>query len=225
MPDLTVPILTQVAEYSGQEAVKISCTQLGTSYSAGQGRQVVASWIEFFTAGPNPIRDLEFVSRTPNRLFEALATQTQLTRLAVKWGDYQDLTVLRDLAQLRELILRGASSVATVDPLGELTNLESLEMESLRKAHDMSALGRLTRLRNLELGGDWIAPRLAHVDSIAFLRYLTNLEDLLLHTLIVDDLDYTPLLALPRLRSVRVRKAQGMTPTHEHLKSVLPWSG
>jgi hypothetical protein len=43
--------------------------------------------------------------------------------------------------------------------------------------------------------------------------------------IIVDDLDYTPLLALPRLKSVRVMNAHGMTPTHEQLKAALPWSG
>ena len=70
-----------------------------------------------------------------------------------------------------------------------------------------------------------MTPRIAHVDSISFLRQLPQLEGLLLHTIIVDDLDYTPLLALPRLKSARWMKARGMAPSHEHLKSVLPWSG
>jgi len=89
----------------------------------------------------------------------------------------------------------------------------------------MTPLGSLVRLTALELGGNWVTPRNAHVDSIRFLRHLTQLEELLLHTIIVDDLDYTPLLALPRLKSVRVMNAHGMTPTHEQLKAALPWSG
>lgn len=55
------------------------------------------------------------------------------------------------------------------------------------------------------------------MDSIRFLRHLTQLEELLLHMITVDDLDYTPLLALPRLKSVRLMKARGMTPTWELL--------
>jgi hypothetical protein len=69
-----------------------------------------------------------------------------------------------------------------------------------------------------------MSPRNAHVNSIGFLRDLTALENVLLHTIIVDDLDYSPLLSLPRLRSVRVMKTRGMKPSHEDLKSALPWS-
>ena len=223
-PDQDVEHLIEVAEYQGQETVAIACTQLSSRYSAAQARKVVSDWVEFFASGPSPIRDLRFRSRTPKRLFASLGAQTQLQRLAVKWGDYEDLSVLTNFPDLCELSLGGASSVTSVEPLGRLMALEYLAIEGLKRAHDMSPLGRLENLTTLELGGDWKSPRIAHVDSIGFLRHLTKLEDLLLHTIIVDDLDYAPLLALPRLRSVAVMKARGMTPSHEHLKSVLPWS-
>jgi hypothetical protein len=180
--------------------------------------------MDFFGSGPSGIRDLEFTSRTPKRLFESLRAQTQLRRLAVKWGDYDDLSPLAGLAELCELSLRGASCVTSVEPLGGLGTLQRLAIESLRRAHDLSALGRLTSLTDLELGGNWMSPRNAHVNSIGFLRDLTALENVLLHTIIVDDLDYSPLLSLPRLRSVRVMKTRGMKPSHEDLKSALPWS-
>lgn len=180
--------------------------------------------MDFFSSGPSGIRDLEFTSRTPKRLFDSLRAQTQLRRLAVKWGDYDDLSPLAGLAGLRELSLRGASRVTSVEPLGGLVSLQRLTIESLRRAHDLSLLGRLTSLTDLELGGDWMSPRNAHVDSIGFLRDLTELENVLLHTIIVDDLDYSPLLSLPRLRSVRVMKTRGMKPSHDYLKSALPWS-
>jgi hypothetical protein len=220
-----VPRLTEVGEYTGQQSVAISCTQLGTRYSATEARKVVSAWVEFFESGPTAIRDLQFTSRTPKRLFASLHGQTQLRRLAIKWGDYDDLSALASCSALTDLSLRGASSVTSVHALGDLTTLESLVIESLRKVHDLSPLGRLSRLTRIELGGDWMSPRIAHVDSIDFLRQLTGLEDVLLHTIIVDDLDYSALLALPRLRTVRVMKARGMTPSHEHLQTVLPWSG
>ena len=53
-----VPILTEVGDYAGQEAVKVSCTQLGTNHSASQARRVVADWTDFFSSGPSAIRDL-----------------------------------------------------------------------------------------------------------------------------------------------------------------------
>jgi hypothetical protein len=219
-----VPLLTEVAEYAGEEAVAVSCTQLGTRYSATQARKVVDEWAEFFASGPSPILDLQFTSRTPKRLFASLRGQTQLRRLAVKWGDYEDLSVLGDLSALRDLSLRGASSLSTVASVGSLTGLERLAVEGIKRVHDLSPLGHLRSLTTLELGGDWMAPRIAHVDSIAFLRQLRQVEDLLLHTIIVDDLDYSPLLDMPALRSVRLMKTRGMNPSFEYLQSVLPWS-
>lgn len=223
--DRNLPQLTELSEYHGQEEVVISCTQLGPPYSATQAKKVVNQWVEFFAAGPTPIRDLQFTTHTPKRLFAALHGQSQLRRLVVKWGDYDDLTALANCSELQELALHGASSVTSVMALGQLVSLKSLAIEGLRRVHDLAPLGRLEDLRDLELGGDWMSPRIAHVDSISFLRSLTRLEELLLHTIIVDDLDYTPMLALPQLRSVRCMKARGMTPSYDHLKAVLPWSG
>jgi hypothetical protein len=219
-----VPILTEVGDYAGQEAVKVSCTQLGTRHSSAQARRVVADWMDFFSSGPSAIRDLEFVTRTPERLFACLQGQTQLRRLAIKWGDYEDLSAVSGLHELRVLTLRGASGVTSVRPLADLVALGRLEIDGLSRARDMAPLGSLVCLTALELGGNWTTPRNAHVDSIRFLRHLTRLKELVLHTIIVDDLDYTPLLALPRLKSVRVMNARGMTPTLEQLKAALPWS-
>lgn len=219
-----VPRLTEIGEYAGQKTVAISCTQLGTQYSATQAKRVVSDWVAFFAAGPTPIRDLEFTSRTPKRLFDSLHGQTQLRRLVVKWGDYADLAALAQCHELQELSLHGASAVTSVSALGELSTLQRLSLEGLKRVRDLAPLGRLEQLTHLELGGDWMSPRIAHVDSIDFLRNLTRLEDVLLHTIIVDDLEYSPLLALPRLRSVRVMQARGMTPSHEYLRSVLPWA-
>jgi hypothetical protein len=115
--------------------------------------------------------------------------------------------------------------VTSVRALADLIGLERLEIEGLSRAGDMTPLGSLVRLTALELGGNWMTPLKAHVDSIHFLLHLTQLEELVLHTIIVDDLDYTPLLALQRLQSVRVMNARGMTPTLEQLKAALPWSG
>jgi hypothetical protein len=54
---------------------------------------------------------------------------------------------------------------------------------------------------------------------------MPQLEELVLHTTVVDEGDYSPLLALPALRRVRVMATRGMTPTIKGLKSALPWDG
>jgi hypothetical protein len=215
------PIITTVAEYAGQVAVRVSATQLGVSYSRADATRIVAEWCRFFSS-PSPILELHFTSRTPKRLFEALAGQPQLRRLRVKWGDYNDLDALADMVDLVDLTLGGASSVRSLDPLARLHRLERLHIESLRYVRDLSPLRHLTSVTDLEVGGDWRSPRIAHVDSIAFLADMPQLRDLVLHSMIVDSLDYAPLLHLPQLKTLRVMKARGMTPKWEELVESIP---
>jgi hypothetical protein len=217
------PIRT-VAEYAGEQTVLLAATQLPLEYSRSQATKIVDEWVEFFASEPTPIRQLHFVTRTPKRLFAALGGQTQLQALFVKWGDYEDLTALEGLTQLETLRLAGASSVRSLTSLTRLTGLRNLEIEGLKHVHDCSPLQELRNLDDLTLGGDWMSPRIAHIDSIGWLPALQGLRSLVLHTMIVDDLDYHPLLALSNLRTVRVMKARGMRPTIQELEQRLPWS-
>lgn len=215
-------MLVEAGEYRGQRSAVIACTQLGSDYTATRARRVVDEWIELLH-GQTSLVELQFSSRTPKRLFAALADQPQLTRLVVKWGDYADLSPLQRMTELRHLELRGAVAVADLTPLACLTGLEKFALEGFRTIVDPSPLGALKALVGLEIGGDWMSPRNGHLATIGFLRHLTALEALLLHTVIVDDLDYSPLLDLPRLQWVRVKKVRGMRPSHEELQRLLPW--
>jgi hypothetical protein len=217
--------ITAVSQYGGEPNIAIAATQLGARYTRTQASRIVQEWVDFFSSGPSPIVELHFTSRTPKRLFNALRAQTQLEGLFVKWGDYDDLGTLSEMASLRKLRLRGASSVADVSPVTQLRDLTHLQIESLRRVHDLSPLARLRELRQLDLGGDWASPRIAHIDSIAWLPALEALEHLLLHTIIVDDRDYTPLLRLPRLQAIRVMATRGMNPPIAELRQQLPWAG
>jgi hypothetical protein len=223
-PEAT-PKVTRVSEYEGQAAVRIAATQLGTEYTAAQAKRVVTEWEAFFSAGPSPIRELEFVSRTPRRLFEALSGQTQLRSLNVKWGDFADLRPLTGMTELRTLRLRGASAVQDLRPLAGLVSVQDLQVEGLRRVSDLSPVGSMTGVTALELGGDWMTPRVLHVESFGFLRRMSQLRQLLLHTIAADDLDYTPILDLPNLTSVRVMETRGMRPSLAVLEAQTPWSG
>jgi len=215
--------ITRVEDYQGQSAVVIWATQLPSEYSAGQARKIVQEWCDFFASGPTPIEGLEFVSRTPKRLFESLSGQTQLVELKVKWGDYSDLRAIAGAQGLQDLSLHGASKVTDLGPLAELPNLESLSVEGFVRIEDPSPLGHLSRLRTLELGGNWMSPRIGHLPNIDFLSELPGLERLLLHTVIIDSKDYSPALKLERLKSVRIMKVRGMSPSIEDLQAALPW--
>ncbi len=181
-------LIRRVDEYAGEAVVVLAATQLGSEYSATQAKRVVGEWVEFFSAGPSPIQELSFVSRTPKRLFDALRGQTQLKVLELKWGDYEDLSALARMQDLQRLRLAGASSVQTLAPLAKLDRVQSLSLDSLRRVRDLSPVGEMLSVTSLDVGGDWMSSRVAHVDSIAFLRNMPQLQRLLLHTMIVDDL-------------------------------------
>lgn len=215
-------MLTEVSEYTGQRAIAISCTQLGAEFTSSRARRVVDEWIELLS-GRTSLTDVRFTTRTPKRLFAALAGQPQLTHLVVKWGDYADLSPLSSMTGLRHLELRGASAVTDVEPLATLRELKVLALEGFHTIEDPSPLANVHRLADLEIGGAWMTPRNGHIATIGFLRELRDLEKILLHTVVVDDLDYGPLLDLPKLRSVRVMKVRGMRPEHDELRRRLPW--
>lgn len=219
------PTVTRVAEYEGQAAVRVKATQLGTDYTDTQARRVVKEWEEFFSAGPSPIRELEFVSRTPKRLFDALSGQTQLRTLNVKWGDYADLRPLTEMTHLHTLRLRGASAVQDLEALAGLVSVQDLQIEGLRRVRDLAPVGSMAGVTALELGGNWMTPKVVHVESIGFLRKMPRLRRLLLHTIVADDLDYSAILDLPDLTSVRVMETRGMRPSLAVLRAQTPWSG
>lgn len=217
--------ITRVSEYGGEPAVSLAATQLGSAYSANEAKKVVTEWVQFFSSGPSPIEELRLVTRTPQRLFNSLQQQSQLKLLAIKWGDYDDLSVLDDMQQLRSLRLAGASSVHDLGPLSRLQQVQKLLVESLRLADDLAPIGAMQQVHDLEVGGNWMSPRVAHVRSLSFLRQMPQLRRLILHTVIVDELDYSPILGLPNLEAVRVMKARGMRPAYEELIASTPWAG
>ncbi|MCB0909252.1 MAG: hypothetical protein KDB63_19275 [Nocardioidaceae bacterium] len=215
--------VVEVREYEGETSIDLAATQLGSGYSETRKRQIVDEWVAFFGSGPTPIRSWRFLTRTPKRLFAALSPQSQLTALQVKWGDYDDLAVLSPMAGLVSLRLRGASGVQDLRPLAGLQAVEVLQVEGLRGLLDASPVGQMRSVTDLELGGNWVTPKNVRITSAAFLAEMPQLQRLLLHTLIVDDLDYRPLLSLPNLQKVRVMAARGMTPSKDELVRCLPW--
>jgi hypothetical protein len=215
--------VVEVREYEGESSIDLAATQLGSNYSETRKRQIVDEWVAFFGSGPTPIRSLHLLTRTPKRLFGALSAQSQLTALQVKWGDYDDLDVLSEMGGLVTLRLRGASGVQDLRPLAGLQAVETLQVEGLRGLLDASPVGQMRSVTDLELGGNWMTPKNVRITSAAFLAEMPQLQRLLLHTLIVDDLDYRPLLSLPNLQKVRVMASRGMTPSKEELVERLPW--
>src|SRR5215203_5785145 len=105
------PVIKTVDAYSGESAIFVEATQLYVERAFAS--RIVREWCEFFAAGPSPIEELGFVSRTPARLWNSLAGQTQLRVLRMKWGDYSDLSVVEQMEDLAELRLGSSPAVTS----------------------------------------------------------------------------------------------------------------
>lgn len=205
--------MVEAGEYAGEDRVSISATQL--SIPAARARRVVDGWIDLFAAGPTGIRELEFTSRTPARLFDALRMQQQLTSLIVKWGDHADLTALSGMRRLEHLDLGSAPSITDLTPIGSLHSLRSLRVLGCFRLHDYSPLGRLHRLEELDVRGNE-RPAM-HADSLSFLASLTMLR-LLTFSARIDDLDYSPVMSLTQAEHISVWPTPNMTPPEVDLE-------
>ncbi|KRC60943.1 hypothetical protein ASE14_08275 [Agromyces sp. Root81] len=214
--------LERPAEYRGQTTVAIRASQL-PGLTAREQAKLIDDWCRFFEAGPTGIWDVTFPMRMPKRLFDSLASQTQLRRLAVQWGVFDDLTALSGMSHLVELELDSATSVTTLEPLRALTTLEALEIGGAWRVHDYSAVGDLTVLRQLKLGGG--SEKRQEVHSLDFLTGLRELRQLSLD-LVPDDLDYSPLLALTWVEEIHLSTLEThrkrMTPSMTDLEWALP---
>ncbi|MFB0836040.1 hypothetical protein ACX8Z9_13465 [Arthrobacter halodurans] len=214
-------VLEHPSDYRGTEDAVVAATQ-NHELTATQARKLVLEWMDFFSAGPTTIKRLTLGTRTPVRLFETLAGQTQLEQLSVKWGDYSNLSPIACMPKLHTLQIQSAPRVASMEPLDSHPSLRTLEVTGLRDAHDMAPLGTLRNLRSLVLGGEFASDRNAHIDSLSFIKDLPQLRVLKLLGLIVDDKDYSPLLSLRNLTDAWVMKTRGMRPTVDELAQQVP---
>jgi hypothetical protein len=215
--------LQHPSEYRGQTTVEIAASQL-PDLTARQQARVLDDWTRFFERGETDIWDLSFPMRMPKRLFDALSTQTQLRRLAVSWGVFDDLTPLAHMTHLIELQIESASSVTDLGPICSLTALESLEIGGAWRVTDYSPIATLARLRQLVIGPGFAEKKLV-VDSLEFLE---NLHDLrLLHlSAIPARMDYSSLLKLTQVEEMFVWAPTSvlarMTPSMLDLEWALP---
>lgn len=199
-----VPI-TRVGDYDGGDAAIVAATQLESPLvTRSSARRIFDEWQEFFRA-PTPIRHLRLASRVPQELLDALAGQSQLETLSVKWGPYRDLSPLSGLAALHDLRLGGATKVVDLSPLVALRSLTALDLDQVVSVADPSVLGRMTTLTSLAFGNaNPGSDRLVKIGDLEWVSPLRHLKTVRLVQVKLASRDLTPLLALPLLERVEL---------------------
>ncbi len=212
LPRRQRPVSWRVDQYRGQKHLDVTATQLSSQGVAkpSEQRRILHQWIEFFGSGPTRITELNLVSRVPQDLLDALAGQTQLKRLHVKWGPYTDLTPLKSLTTLKSLSLGGATKVDDLTPLTSLHALRELAIDQPYSVRELGPLGELRSLRSLFYGnGSLGSDKVVTVDDLRWIRSLTNLRTIQLPGTRLPPEELKILLELPRLTALSMPLRRG----------------
>ncbi|NQV27055.1 MAG: leucine-rich repeat domain-containing protein [Rhodopirellula sp.] len=205
-------------EYAGQEELTINCTQLGgAKRSAKEKKRIVTEWCDLLTQHPTAFKSLQFGTRMPQELFDAVCHQENLECLVINWGAYRDLSAIEKLRKLKFLGIGSGAGVESVRPIGELVNLIALGLENFQKITDYSDLTALGQLESLSICGDGMGPQYIKVTSLEFLRKMTQLRSLRLLTIRLQNQDYSPILALTQLERLDLRSHRDVKKMYDEL--------
>ena len=195
--------VTKISEYNGEEELTISCTQLN-DYTQKEKKQILNEWIEFLSTNREAFTKLDFPSRVPQELFNALCMQKRLRHLEIKWGQYPDISTIENLSELRLLSLGSGSSIKSIEPIAKLKKLQGLHVENYQCINDYTPLMSLSELVSLEIYGDIWAPKNIHIKDLEFLRKMPKLRRFELCRAIIESKDYSPLSALNNIEALLI---------------------
>jgi hypothetical protein len=138
-----------------------------------------------------------FVNGYDGKNTDSFAKLVNLKSLAILNAPIEDLRGLSTLARLRSLRLANLKLLVSLAGIEQLTNLEELEIHTCRRICSIDEIGCLHRLRRLHLNND------GNIESLKPLTKLRGLESILFYesTNIVDG-DLSPLLIQKNLSRV-----------------------
>ena len=194
--------IIEVSQYKGQKSLVINCTQLGDSFTpqyktAKQKRAVLDEWCDFLRSEQEAFDELNFCTKMPQELFDAVCCQRNLKSLHI--NSYESLDALANLSSLKSLFIGSGASLKSIAPIATLTGLESLAVENFQKISDYSAFSNLQNLKSLEISGDGLSPKFIHIESLEFLRQMPGLTSLMILVTRIKSKDYSPILSLKSL--------------------------
>lgn len=197
----------RVDQVRRQRRLQIQATQLGDRgvVKRSEQRRILDEWVGFLSTTPTRALEIDFVSRVPQALLDAVAAQRQLRSLHVKWGPYSDPEAISSLSGLEYLDLGGARAVEDVAPLGAMQGLTTLVVDGAFRVRDPAAIGDLVGLDELTFGNCYPGTdRLVDVADLDWLKPLVNLTTLSLPGTRIAPDALAALLELPELTTLRL---------------------
>lgn len=169
--------------------------------------------------------------------FGAISDMTHVTALMMSFTDFDDLSDIAPMSQLRELHI-GQTAVTDLSGLVNFPNLHLLHAQDL-DVNDYAAVGRLTQLEELVIGSRGLVDlgfvsglqRLKRLDinssNVTDLSPLTRLSSLETLDMVAVELpaDLTPLLRIPSLKMLNISGLGTLNPEQQSVVDQLTERG
>jgi len=147
---------------------------------------------------------------------EGLRHASELTEIHLAFLRIPSLAELTLLSRLTSLSVWSCRKVTDVECVGELVQLEDLELGSIGPLPPLGFLGALKNLKSLRLES------VGRIPSLQFLRELPQLEEFLpVDKTIVEDGDLSVLLELPSLKKVVFTERRHYSHRRDDIRAVL----
>ena len=192
-----IPSIKFPSEYNRQEIIKLCCTQhtdidwaTNTDrMTDARQRKITAEWVDFLMGNQLPLKEVQLCTLTPQKIFNALCTQSSIASLRIKWLRCDDISAIARLTHLKKLFIERAPSLIDISPLASLQELEVLILGDAMKLRDYSPIGKIQSLQMLGVCRYQTATdsRKMKMQSDAFLAGLPDLCYLNLQDVVIED--------------------------------------
>lgn len=185
------------SDYDGSGRLNIVCTQ--TELKPNEQKKLVNSWCEALPS-LDKVEYIWFSSRTTQELFDAVCEMKSLKGLYIKWSGIRSIDNIIKSKNIKYLHIGSSPSLAPLEPINQLPNLEWLELENIRACSDLSFTENLTKLKGLSIAGDGNSIKYLKAKTLEPLTALQELYWLSLGTFMVEQDGLLPLAKLRKLK-------------------------
>ena len=185
---------TYLEDYRPCSRLNLVITQL--DMSSHQQNKLVQMWCEKLPQLTD-LKYLWFHSRVNQKMFDAASKVPNLEGLYIKWSGIKDLSALRNANHLTHLHIGSSSQIESIEVLGDVQNLITLNLEQLNKISNFSVLAKLTQLEGLGIDGSIWTPQT--IDTLEPIGQLENLRYLTATNSKIKTNSFKPLLKLKNL--------------------------
>ena len=102
--DNTISFKRFPKDYNGDETVKFACTQhskvidFKETVSDYERNKITKSWVDFLSSEQLPLKEVQFCTVTPQKIFDAVCTQATIESLRFKWLKCKDINAISNLS-------------------------------------------------------------------------------------------------------------------------------